>query len=205
MKQLDFLLRLLSPKRGKTTDGDAANPCSIRVSSVAESPRGDDPALATRCAAWLAPLGCTDLATKVRVRWNSRMRSTAGMAYPGKALITLNPRLREFGDEEIERTLRHELAHLLAHHRAGRRRIAPHGTEWRRACTDLGLADEKRCHTLPLPRRSLVRRHTYRCHSCGTEIRRMRPFRRATACLKCCRQHSGGRYDERFRFVKLRG
>ena len=68
------------------------------------------------------------------------MRSTAGMAYPRRSLVTLNPRLREFGDEEVDRTLRHELAHLLAHHRAGRRRIAPHGPEWARACRDLGLA-----------------------------------------------------------------
>ena len=48
-------------------------------------------------------------------------RFTAGMAYPSRGLIHLNPRLREFGDDEVNRTLRHELAHLLAHHRAGRR------------------------------------------------------------------------------------
>src|ERR1700687_2873461 len=41
--------------------------------------------------------------------------------------------------DEIERTLRHELAHLLAQFRVGRRRIAPHGAEWRRACRDLGI------------------------------------------------------------------
>ena len=64
-------------------------------------------------------------------------------------LISLNPRLCEHGADEIDRTLRHELAHLLAQFRAGRRRILPHGAEWREACRDLGIADEKRCHTLP--------------------------------------------------------
>ena len=113
------------------------------------------------------------------------MRSTAGTAFVAKALITLNPRLREFGDEEVDRTLRHELAHLLAHHRAGRRRIAPHGPEWQQACRDLGLRDEKRCHTLPLPRRELAARHFYRCPACAQEVKRVRPFRRKTACLDC--------------------
>ncbi|MHA3775095.1 SprT family zinc-dependent metalloprotease [Verrucomicrobiota bacterium sgz303538] len=131
------------------------------------------------------------------------MRSTAGLAYPGKALVVMNPRLREFGDAEIDRTLRHELAHLLAHHRAGRRRIAPHGPEWRRACRDLGLADEKRCHDLPLPRRSMTRQHAYQCPSCALIVRRVRPIKRKSACLTCCRAHSGGRYDDRFRLVKI--
>lgn len=187
-RQLDFfsgLVARLIPK---------AKPAPI--------PKGADAELTARCIDLLARIGVAGL--RVHVCWNGRMRSTAGMAYPKQALIKLNPRLREFGDEEIDRTLRHELAHLLAHHRAGRRRIAPHGKEWRRACADLGLAGEARCHTLPLPRRTLARRHAYRCPACESEVRRVRPFRRATACLACCRKHSGGRYDERFRFVKLR-
>jgi predicted SprT family Zn-dependent metalloprotease len=118
-------------------------------------------------------------------------------------LITLNPRLCQIGDDEVERTLRHELAHLLAQHRAGRRHIAPHGPEWHQACRDLGIPDEKRCHTLPLPRRELTARHFYRCPVCTQEIPRVRPFRSKTACLDCCRRHSRGRYDDRFRFVKI--
>jgi predicted SprT family Zn-dependent metalloprotease len=151
----------------------------------------------------LRTLACHDLAERVQVRWNPRMRSTAGTAYPGKALITLNPRLIAFGDEEVDKTLRHELAHLLAHHRMGRRRIAPHGAEWQQACRDLGLVDEKRCHDLPLPRRKIVRRFVYRCPNCAVEMRRARPLRRKSACLACCRRFHGGRYDEKFRFVKI--
>jgi SprT protein len=151
----------------------------------------------------LRSLACHDLANRVQVRWNPRMRSTAGTAYPGKALITLNPRLIEFGAEEIDRTLRHELAHLLAHHRVGRRRIAPHGAEWQQACRDLGLIDEKRCHDLPLPRRKVARRFVYRCPNCAVELHRARPFRRKSACLECCRRFRGGHYDEKFRFVKV--
>jgi SprT protein len=151
----------------------------------------------------LASLNCPALVAKLRVRWNARMRSTAGTAHASRSLISLNPRLREFGADEVDRTLRHELAHLLAHHRAGRRRIAPHGAEWRLACRDLGLTDERRCHDLPLPRRTIARRHLYRCPSCFVEVPRVRPMRRKSACLACCRRHNGGRYDERFRFTKM--
>ncbi len=151
----------------------------------------------------LLDLGCIELAARVRVRWNPRMRSTAGTALASKSLITLNPRLQEFGTEEVERTLRHELAHLLAHHRAGRRRIAPHGREWQQACRDLGLTDEKRCHELPLPRRTMQARHKYQCPGCAVELQRVRPLRRGSACLACCRKHNRGRYDARFRFVHV--
>lgn len=190
-RQLDFLSQLLARVTGP------------RPVPKAPASRDDD-ALAARCRALLIGLGCDDLAARIRVRWNSRMRSTAGTAYPAKALITLNPRLHEFGAAEIERTLRHELAHLLAQHRSGRRRIPPHGSEWRQACADLDLPDEQRCHDLPFPRRQLAKRHLYRCPNCRIELHRVRPFRARCACLACCRAHNNGAYDERFRFVKLR-
>jgi SprT protein len=188
-RQLDFLTRLLSPR-------PAAPP------APALSPPADAADLETHARQLLDKLGYQALAARVRVRWNPRMRSTAGTALASQALITLNPRLRAFGDAEVDRTLRHELAHLLAHHRAGRRRIAAHGPEWQQACIDLGLTDEKRCHTLPLPRREMTRRHLYRCPACSQEVRRVRPLRRKSACLACCRKHNGGLYDDRFRFVK---
>jgi predicted SprT family Zn-dependent metalloprotease len=188
-RQLDFLTRLLTRR---PTPKPAKNPRT-----------GQDAALEKRSRDLLRPLGCDQFAARVSVRWNPRMRSTAGMAFAAKAVVTLNPRLIEFGEEEVDRTLRHELAHLLAHHRAGRRRIAPHGPEWQQACRDLGLIDDKRCHTLPLPRRVMRARHFYRCPNCKVEVHRVRPFRGKAACLNCCRRHNRGRYDERFRFVKV--
>lgn len=125
------------------------------------------------------------------------------MAYPTRVLVTLNPRLISFGREEVDRTLRHELAHLVAHARVGRRRIAAHGPEWRQACIDLGLLDERRCHDLPLPKRNIRRSHFYQCPACGTELARVRPLKRKSACLACCKKHARGKYDERFRFVKI--
>jgi len=147
--------------------------------------------------------GCEALAATVRVRWNSRMRTTAGLARYADSLVILNPKLAQFGFAEIDKTLRHELAHLLAKFRAGRRRIAPHGDEWRAACRELGVPDETRCHDLPLPRTRQRAKHFYRCPSCRAEIKRVRPFRRRVACLACCRAHNRGKYDERFRLEKI--
>jgi predicted SprT family Zn-dependent metalloprotease len=147
----------------------------------------------------LQNVGATALVPLVRVEWNRRLRTAAGRADYNRKLVSLNPRLREHGAEEIDRTLRHELAHLVAHSRARRRRIAPHGTEWRQACSDLGIGDEARCHTLPFPVSRRTRRLLYRCPSCAREFPRVRRIRRAVACLACCRQHNRGRFDPRFK------
>ena len=196
--QLDFLAKLstrvaaaFAPKRTRQ-----------RISPPSRTPTDADE-LQTRARTLLRDLGCAALAARAEVRWNPRMRSTAGMAFSAKSLITLNPRLLDFSAADIDRTLLHELAHLLAHHRAGRRRISAHGPEWQQACADLGIPGEKRCHDLPLPRREIKRAHLYRCPTCGIEVRRVRPLKRKSACLSCCKKHSRGCYDERFRFVKL--
>lgn len=150
----------------------------------------------------LESVGALALAGRLVVRWNSRMRSTAGIAYPTRSLICLNPRLREFGEDEVDRTLRHELAHLLAYERANRRRIAAHGSEWKKACVDLGLVNEPRTHSLPLPKREMTKKHFYQCPSCGVEVARVKPLRRGSACVLCCRKFNRGRYDARFKFIR---
>src|SRR5438270_4445960 len=109
---------------------------------------GRDHALESRARELLRPFGAGKLAREIRAEWNPRMKSAAGRADFREKTISLNPLLINHGDE-IDRTLRHELAHLLAQWRVGRRRIAPHRIEWRQACHDLGIADEARCHNLP--------------------------------------------------------
>jgi|SRR5579884_700036 len=145
-------------------------------------------------------LGAELIASQLRVEWNSRLKTAAGRADYRRRLIALNPLLREY-PAEIDRTLRHELAHLLAQFRAGRRRIAPHGREWQQACRDLGIAGEKRCHDLPFPVRQRARRFLYRCPNCGRAFPRVRRIRAAVACLACCRAYNGGKFDGRFRLV----
>ncbi len=163
---------------------------------------GRDAELERQTRSLLLALNLPGGAKLVTVTWNARLRSTAGYArYPSWA-IELNPRLREF-EGQVDRTLKHELAHLIAYHRSGRRRIEPHGHEWRLACADLGIPGEKAHHRLPLPRNEIERKLTYTCPACQTAVQRVRKFRRPTACLHCCNTHSAGQYDGRFRLVLL--
>ena len=167
-------------------------------------PPGDsDPVLTAQVRTWLEQLGAFPLASSVCVRWNNRMRSTAGTAQPRAGRIDLNPRLLVVGAAEVDRTLRHEAAHLLAHWRAGRRHIRTHGAEWRQACADLGIPGEKVTHTLPFPRRKVTPKYFYQCPACMIVVKRVRLFKRPTACLNCCRCHRGGQYDSRYQFRRM--
>jgi SprT protein len=156
---------------------------------------GRDSALEAKAREMLRALKADELAASVHVEWNARLFSAAGRADFRRKLVSLNPRLREHDATEIDRTLRHEVAHLLAQFRAGRRRVAPHGTEWRKACRDLGIGDESRTHALPFPIQRRARLYLYRCPRCGKDFPRVRRIRRAVACLDCCRKFNRGKFD----------
>ena len=197
-------LRRDAPRRVQTNDGFIRSQLEFSLSEpVAEKPLGRDRTLEASAIELLCHNNAAALAAKVRVEWSARLRSAAGRAEFLSARVLLNCRLCAYGEAEIDRTLRHELAHLLASFRAGRRRIAPHGTEWRRACADLGIAGESRCHTLPFPIRRRARPYVYVCPNCRRDFPRTRALQRTSACLACCRAHNRGRFDPRFR-LKLR-
>lgn len=160
--------------------------------------RSVDSALEEKARTLLRTNGADRIATEIRVEWNSRLKTCAGRADYRQRLISLNPQLIHH-PVELDRTFRHELAHLLAQFRAGRHRILPHGVEWRRACHDLEIGDEKRCHNLPFPVKNYRRRFVYRCPNCRSSFPRVHRVRRAVACLACCRAHNGGEFDARFR------
>ncbi|MBX9577353.1 MAG: SprT-like domain-containing protein [Chthoniobacterales bacterium] len=161
-----------------------------------------DPVLEKQARQLLQPLS-PQLAERITVRWNSRMRTTAGLASYQRWEVILNPALQKISQEEIDKTLRHELAHLLARDRSGRKKIAPHGDEWRQACVDLGIPNESRTHQLPFVRHRQQRKFFYRCPSCKEILSRVRKPRRKIACLACCKKHAGGKYEERFRFEEI--
>ncbi|MFZ4115862.1 MAG: SprT-like domain-containing protein [Chthoniobacterales bacterium] len=145
----------------------------------------------------------TALAGRLRVSWNPKLRTTAGLALYHSWEVVLNPKLKIISDAEVEKTLRHELAHLLARDRSGKKKIAPHGKEWRQACIDLGIPKEKATHQLPFVRTKQQRNFFYRCPACREILSRVRQPRCDIACLKCCRKHAGGRYDKRFRYEMI--
>ena len=157
-----------------------------------------DPVLEEQARALLLPLS-PGLAERVVVGWNSRLRTTAGRASDQRWEV-VHPALKEISEAEVDKTLRHELAHLLARDRSGRKRIAPHGDEWRQACVDLGIPNEGRTHQLPFVRYQQKRKFFYRCPSCEEVLSRVRKPRRKIACLACCRKYAGGKYEELFRY-----
>ena len=160
--------------------------------------------LETKARQLLRSLGAKRIATELRIEWNARLRTAAGRADYRQKLISLNRRLVEH-PAEIDRTLRHELAHILAQFREkSRRRISPHGSEWQQACRDLGIGGEKRCHTLPFPAKRHAPRFIYRCPNCKRDFPRVRKIKRTVACLACCRAHNRGEFDARFRLRLLR-
>jgi SprT protein len=196
LRQLEFAFR---------TVAGIADPGILRRVGKAgvTDPGYKDGELETIARDLLRANGAHRIANNFRVEWNSRFKTAAGRTDYRSKLISLNPELVHH-PAEIERTLRHELAHILAQFRAGRGRILPHGMEWRQACRDLGISDEKRCHNLPFPVSERVRRYLYRCPGCRRDFPRVRRIKRAVACLACCRAHNGGNFDARFRLRRVK-
>src|SRR6266487_2754449 len=138
---------------------------SATVAEIDGSGRNNDARnvdLEERARELLRANGAGRIATEIRVEWNPRLKTCAGRADYRSRLISLNPLLVHH-PVEIGRTFRHELAHILAQFRAGRRRILSHGVEWQQTCCDLGISGEKRCHNLPFPAKSYAARFLYRC------------------------------------------
>lgn len=180
LRQLEFVFR----SAGILFAGPAVRPTAHDLTSTARS--------------LLRANGANRIANEIRIEWNPRLKTCAGRAVYRQNLITLNPQL-VLHSGEVDRTLRHELAHFLAQFRTARRRILPHGAEWRQACCDLGIDDEKRCHSLLLATKDCRRRFLYRCSECSRDFPRVRKIRHAVACLACCRTHNRGKFDPRFR------
>ncbi len=205
-EQLDFTFALRGVLRTAppATVGKAVSFPSLQPTIPGTTLRGRDPKLEAVACDLLRNANAAAVAARVRVEWHPRLRTAAGRASYHRTLVLLNPRLQPHGAAEIDRTLRHELAHLLAQHRARRRRIAPHGAEWRQACRDLGIADEQRCHTLPFPIARRARRWLYRCPNCARDFPRVRRIRRASACSDCCRRLNGGKFAKDFQLLLVR-
>ncbi len=176
---------------------------SMGITEACSRMMGVDEELTATCARLCLMLGMPELAARVGVEWNPRMRSTAGRATWPVCLIEINTHLPEISQEEVRRTLLHELAHLVTYERLGHGRCAPHGEEWQQACSDLGIPGETATHRLPLPSRKVKRQWKYLCPSCGSAIERVRRFESRVACYQCCKDTKNGYYDERFRLVEI--
>ncbi len=144
-----------------------------------------------------------------QLKWNSRLRSSAGRFYPVRRAVFLNPfgadrrptidvasyLLEEEGSEALIRdTVAHEMIHYWLW---VRRRPYGHTDEFWQKMTSMGVSRYN-----PVPRLRPYK-YLYQCLSCQGFFparRKLGPL----ACAKCCKLHTGGRYDARFKLLMIR-
>jgi predicted SprT family Zn-dependent metalloprotease len=133
------------------------------------------------------------------LRWNSRLRSSAGRFIPGSRkffraappVIEVATYLMDEGNAEalVRDTLAHEMIHYWLW---VRRKPYGHTAEFWDKMTAMGVSRYN-----PVPR-TRPYRYLYRCPGCLGQF----PARRklgVLACGKCCKQFAQGRFDARYK------
>lgn len=140
------------------------------------------------------------------LRWNGRLRTASGRFFPGARqkkfglrALTRPPIIEVASyllqETESELHIRETLAHEMIHYWLWVR-SRPHGhtDEFYAKMTEMGARRYN-----PVPRR-LPPKYLYACSHCAAEFKTRRKLGKL-ACAKCCREHSGGKYHDRFRLV----
>lgn len=140
--------------------------------------------LASAAGELLRAWGLESLAERITIEYSERMSRSLGITYPTRTLIRLSAALRHDGTLRRE-VLAHELAHLVVHHRHGRR-AQPHGSEWRKLMRSAGYPPRLRLEVPDTVRVRMAprRRFLHRCPRCRASRlagRRMRAWR----CRRC--------------------
>ncbi|OFZ69942.1 MAG: hypothetical protein A3K03_06805 [Bdellovibrionales bacterium RIFOXYD1_FULL_44_7] len=137
------------------------------------------------------------------LKWNSRLRTSAGRFFPGsrkyfrfKPIIEVAAYLFEETDalELIRDTIAHEMIHYWLW---VRRRPYGHGSDFLTKMRAMGV---KRYNPVP---RLRPFRYVYKCPACSKEFFARKKLG-VLACAKCCRAFSKGRYDSQFNLTLFR-
>lgn len=134
-----------------------------------------------------------------KLRWNTRLSSTAGRFCPGRRLlftpaeIEVATYLRDLPDGEIHirDTVLHEMIHYYLWHQ---KKPYGHTAEFHSIMKRVGA---KRYNPVPKQR---AYKYSYECSHCKMKL----PTRRKlnlSACASCCDKFNGGNYDARFRLI----
>jgi predicted SprT family Zn-dependent metalloprotease len=135
------------------------------------------------------------------LRWNARLRTSAGRFIPGgRQLFSASPPIIEIasylkheaeGEKLIVDTLGHEMIHYWLWMR---RRPYGHGAEF---WTKMKLMGVSRYN--PVPKRRNFK-YVYQCGACAKEFPARRRLK-ALACAACCKAYNGGRYDKKYKLI----
>ncbi len=138
------------------------------------------------------------------LKWNSRLRSSAGRFIPGsrKYFLQAPPTIEVASylleEERREELVKDTLAHEMIHYWLWvRRKPYGHTDDFWSKMTQMGVSRYN-----PVPR-TRPYRYVYRCVACESEFPARRRLGRL-ACGKCCKRHAEGRYDLRFRLEFFR-
>lgn len=149
----------------------------------------------------LREAGEIHLTEHITIHWNPRLRTAAGRALLQTNTVEINPKISQYGVEEVWTTVRHELAHLMAWQRS---RESGHGSAWKKACADLGIPGESTTHDLPLPRRTQRKNWRYKCPHCPYTFDRARRAKPKSACGHCCKKFNNGKFSNRYLLKEFR-
>ncbi|MFD1175193.1 SprT family protein [Paenibacillus puldeungensis] len=137
--------------------------------------------------AWVEKISLRSFGVPFRhqARYNRRLRSTGGRYFMKTHDIEINPsQLETFGEEEVERIIKHELCHYHLH--LSGRGYRHRDQDFKSLLNKVG--GSRYCLTLPerQERKTLPYRYKLVCTNCGMEYlrkRRMDPSR--YRCGKC--------------------
>jgi len=148
---------------------------------------------------WAQLWGLPGLADEVTVEFSRRFRRSLGLCWPSEARIRLAAFLQEGDPALLDEVLCHELAHVAAYRLHGsrtrlrRRRIRPHGPEWKALMVQAGYEARARFREeafgLSAPSRAPRARWEHRCPACGA----VRMAGRSVPQWRCAACWKGGR------------
>ena len=100
-------------------------------------------------------------------------------------------------DTRIKNTILHEIAHALCVEVLGIHEGRGHGSNWKSIAKQIGC-DGERCYSGDSVNKPQSK-YTLICDSCGRETPKHRKVTRSYACGKCCNEHNGGKFTEKYK------
>lgn len=144
-----------------------------------------------------------------QMRWSRRLRRAAGQIRVETREIQLSlPLLVDMWQVDscfevcgvlcdtpawaLREILKHEMIHLWLH---VQKLPCGHTPAFRAKARQLGQPKIRHSIARPAPQNGWI----YACAACGASFPRRRRYSRPVACASCCKTHSGGQFDARFR------